>query len=331
MYKKTINKKIINKNKEQLEFVLGTAQLDTSSSKRYGQCNQAKLTDKDVQEILSEADANHIKRLDTASGYGNNYSHLHQFYHDDIRLIQIGTKIHSLDWVTKETSVEAIKDAYKIEHNLAKETHYMEILSFHNFEDYEKKNAYQALLELKKEGYVPKIGVSIYYYWQAVKVIGDPTMDYIQLPFNILTEFDLEEIVKERIKNYPDNPIIIDVRSIFLQGLLLNWEYKFWKRIPNLDIHRFGKLKTIFEKLCLELVGEFNSENLLQLYFGYLKSFKWINGVVMGLDNLEQLKTNLELFNKSQPIKKEKIKLFKKSIQEIIHYAPAILDPTQWR
>lgn len=320
-----------NNKKRQLEFVLGTAQLDTSSSKRYGQCNKTKLTDTDVQEILSYAEAHKIKRLDTAPNYGNNYSHLQKFYQEDIRLIQIGSKIETLDWVNKETTNDAIKDAYKIEHNQAKDTHYMEILSFHNFQDYEKKNARQALMELKSEGYVPKIGVSVYYYWQSVKVIGDPTMDYIQLPFNILTEFDLTEIVEDRKKNYPENPIIIDVRSIFLQGLLLNWDYKFWKRIPNLDIQRFRKLKNIFEKLCLELVGEFNSENLLQLYFGYLKSCSWINGVVMGVDNLEQLKTNLELFEKSQPIKKDKIKLFKKSIQEIIHYAPAILDPTQWK
>ena len=147
-----------------MDFVLGTAQLDTSQIKRYGTCNQSKLSDDDVQEILEEADNQNIKRLDTASGYGNNYQHLYNFYRNDIRIIQIGSKIESQNWITKETSIEAIKDNYKIEHRMVKDTQYLELLSFHNFEDYEKQNAYQALIQLKNENYVSKIGVSIYYY-----------------------------------------------------------------------------------------------------------------------------------------------------------------------
>ena len=313
-----------------IEFVLGTAQLDTSKTQRYGTCNQSKLTDTDVQEILQEADNQGIKRLDTASGYGNNYQHLYKFYRNDIRIIQIGSKIEPQKWITKETSIEAIKDNYKIEHKLAKDTQYLEILSFHNFEDYEKYNAYQALIELKNENYVLKIGVSVYYYWQCVKVIGDPNIDYLQIPFNILTNFDLDELINDRNNKYPNNPITIDVRSIVLQGLLLNLDYKYWSIIPDLDNNTFLKLKKIIEDMCIDIIGDVNSDNLLLLYIGYLKSFNWINGLVIGVDNINQLKNNIEIFNKSNPIDKNKIKIFKESIKDILKIVPNILDPTTW-
>jgi aryl-alcohol dehydrogenase-like predicted oxidoreductase len=313
-----------------MDFVLGTAQLDTSKIKRYGTCNQSKLSDDDVQEILEEADNQNIKRLDTASGYGNNYQHLYNFYRNDIRIIQIGSKIESQNWITKETSIEAIKDNYKIEHRMVKDTQYLELLSFHNFEDYEKQNAYQALIQLKNENYVSKIGVSIYYYWQCVKVIGDPNIDYLQIPFNILTNFDLEELVNDRNNKYPNNSIIIDVRSIVLQGLLLNLDYKYWSVIPDLDYNTFLKLKQIIENMCNDIIGDVNSDNLLLLYIGYLKSFNWINGIVFGIDNIIQLKNNIEIFNKAKPIDKNKINIFRKSILDIVKIIPNILDPTKW-
>lgn len=315
------------KDKLELKLVLGTAQLDTSSKNRYGTCNKSILTDDDTNSLLDRADYLKIDRLDTASAYGNVYTHLSKFYEQDVRLIQISSKISSMDWVTKDTHVDVIKANIMKDHQLVKDTNYLYSLSFHSYDDYLKQNCYQALLELKKEGYVEKIGVSVYYYWQTVKVIYDPDYDYLQVPFNLLSPFDLGDMIKERNQRYPDNPLIVDVRSIFLQGILLNHNYQYWKQIHGLDQNRFENIISLLNKFK----DESNSESLIELIFSYLKSFSWINGVIIGVDNQEQLESNVSVFESAKKIKASILNKYRHEFKNITNYSPRILDPTTWK
>ena len=308
------------------KLVLGTAQFNTASSKRYGACNKTKLTTQQIIKILSKAEDLHIGCIDTGSGYGNVNEHLLEYYQSDIRVTDIGTKIMDMKWVTDKMTVSQIKEKIMIEIEPLDKTHHLDIVSFHSFSDYEKMKCRKALISLKNEGLINNIGVSVYYYWQIVKVIGDPDFDYIQIPFNILTAFNLKDLIIERKEKF-NRPIRIDVRSIFLQGILLNHDYKYWKKIPKMSKESHCE----FIKLLNKIKEEFGYQSMIELTYGYLKSFPWINGVIVGVDNIEQLQENYWIFQQTMPITETDYQRMQPLIRKIVNQTADVLDPTKWK
>ena len=89
------------------------------------------------------------------------------------------------------------------------------------------------------------------------------------------------------VKQINKNKIEVHVRSIFLQGLLLKNE----KTIPK----KFKKWKNIFrkwDKYC-------DKENIskLQACINFIKFFKKISYVVVGFEDISQIKKIIEYFN----------------------------------
>ena len=140
------------------------------------------------------------------------------------------------------------------------------------------------LKKLKKKNLVSKIGISIYdpkeldFIWPFWKP------DIVQCPFNIVDKRIYESGWLNRLKK---NKIEIHVRSIFLQGLLLKNE----KSIPK----KFKKWENIFK----ELNSYCDDENILkiQVCINFIKSFKKISYVVIGFENILQIKKIIKYFN----------------------------------
>ena len=62
-----------------------------------------------------------------------------------------------------------------------------------------------------------------------------------------------------------------------------------WPKIDNINPNEYiNNLNT--------LVDKFNLNNRLELCFSYIKSIR-INGLLIGVDNIEQLKDNIRIFN----------------------------------
>ena len=93
--------------------------------------------------------------------------------------------------------------------------------SFHNPQDLlgtEGEKIYKILLNLKDEGLISNIGISIY----SPKILEDLvpiySLDIVQAPFNIIDKRIINSGWADKLNNMK---IKIHVRSIFLQGLLL--------------------------------------------------------------------------------------------------------------
>jgi aryl-alcohol dehydrogenase-like predicted oxidoreductase len=74
------------------------------------------------------------------------------------------------------------------------------------------------MLELKRQGLVKKVGVSVYTAEQIDRVLDNFTIDLIQLPMNVL---DQRLLVSGHLTQLKAAGVEVHARSAFLQGLLL--------------------------------------------------------------------------------------------------------------
>ncbi len=142
---------------------------------------------------------------------------------------------------------------------------------------------------MREANLIKKIGISIYGNDEFEIAINNKNIDVIQLPFNLLDNWSQrgEIINKAKINNKE-----IQVRSVFLQGL-------FFKSIKNIPI----KLKTLYPYLSKirEISKEYNI-TLEQLALQYCLLQPGIDHIIMGVDNIKQLKNNLNICDASIPL-----------------------------
>jgi len=192
------------------KIILGTVQLGIN----YGiNNNEGKPNSEVAKDILEYAFRNGVKKLDTATAYGDAQKLIGEYQKDSQNVFSINTKLKDTN---KETLYSQIEASLK-ELNTEK----IECLFFHDFQEYEsqKKNANELInkyIEAKEGGLINSIGLSIYTNEELKKAIEDKIIDVIQLPFNLLdnSKEKMELLQKAKNKNKK-----IQVRSVFLQGL----------------------------------------------------------------------------------------------------------------
>lgn len=169
---------------------------------------------------------------------------------------------------------------------------------------------FKIINNLKKKGYINKLGVSVYKRKILNQIIKKFEIDVVQLPFSILnyefTEKDLAALKKRKKK------LEIHVRSIFHQGLLLKKIRIPKKKFKNL-IKEQNKVMTKLEDYCSK-----NKCNLFQLCISYVLKIKFIDKILIGVESAKELKEILS-FNK------KKLILYPK-----IEYNKKILNPISW-
>jgi hypothetical protein len=113
-------------------------------------------------------------------------------------------------------------------------------------------------------------------------VINDSNIDVVQAPFNILDNASKREVTYIKVKK---SGKILHARSVFLQGLI-------FKNSNNLK-GEFSSLKPpleYIEKLCKMYKLSIN-----ELALSYVLSKTYIDGVLIGIDNVNQLINNMEI------------------------------------
>jgi aryl-alcohol dehydrogenase-like predicted oxidoreductase len=174
---------------------LGTAQFGLD----YGITNGVRIDEPEVSRILDAARNAGINLLDTAHCYGTSEKVLAP-YHADFRI------------VTKGASREDFMES------LAKFGRVHGLLAHQGLTD----DLWEAMVELKGEALIEKIGVSVYEGWEIDAVLDRYPIDIIQVPFNPLDQRLIEGGQLERLHKAG---VEIHARSIFLQGLLLSDDY----------------------------------------------------------------------------------------------------------
>jgi len=138
------------------------------------------------------------------------------------------------------------------------------------------KKIYKALLNIKKRGLIKKIGISIYDFKNLNKILKIFKIDIVQVPFNIIDRRLLKSSLLDLQKR---NKIELQVRSIFLQGLLLkNLKYK------NLKFNRFTKIWTALHNWLYS-----NKYNLLDVCINDCLRYNF-DSIIIGFENLNHLK-----------------------------------------
>ena len=257
------------------KIVIGTAQMGFNYSITKNKLFSSK---KKIKEIFTYAKKNKIKFLDTAMNYGDAQKKIGYFdKKKEFKVITKLSKIGNIPLTKLENVVK--KKIFKTLKDLKRNS--IDILLIHNFEDVylNKGKLLSVLHNLKKKGIIKIIGVSVYSPNEASYCIKQKEVNFLQIPFNILDQRWKNKDFLINLKKRKD--VIIQVRSIFLKGLILN-NYKFW---PS----SIKKSKEIVEKIE-KLVIQLKRKNKIDLCLSYINSFRWIDFITVGIDDVNQLK-----------------------------------------
>ena len=295
------------------KIVLGTAQLGSN----YGIANkEGKPTKKDAFRIMKYAIEKGIFYFDTAYCYGNSeiiIGKFLNFYNDCNNKINIITKMASL---SNEIINEKIIRKYFFNslHRLKQESIYCYMV--HNFNDV-KNNCdliNDSFLKLREEGYIKKIGVSVYDKHQIDYLLKNFNFDLIQLPVSVFDQRLLENNVLSELKKRKKD---IYARSIFLQGLIfLNKD--------SLPL-KFKSIRKYLEKINnISLKFDISKEEIALLF---INSISEINKIVIGLGKIEHLKKDIKAVNRLEKL--TKIERFI-NFQDLFIKDIKIIDPRKW-
>ncbi|BCN32513.1 aldo/keto reductase [Anaeromicropila herbilytica] len=236
-------------------------------------------------EMLDYAIENGIDIIDTAAAYGNAEELLGKY----IKLRNLSDKIKVISKLRPNILENSNIDLNTLVHqeillslnklNIKQLDGYL----LHTPSYINNKAIVNALVEIKKEGYVKNIGVSIYDIEDGEKAIETGVVDYIQLPFSILDQRGLSTGFLVKAK---DKGITIFARSAFLQGLFMMNE----ECIPN---HLYEVRPYLKELDALLSRNKIEKTNAL-LHFVLDNQF--VDYLVFGVDTKEQLIQDIEVF-----------------------------------
>ena len=191
------------------KFVLGTANF----SQKYG-VQTTKINLNEIKKILNLAKKNNVIKIDTAESYLKDVS----FFKDLKKRFKLITKINpDNDWASFSFCEQKIKNQIK---NLY--SNKIHTLLFHDTKILHSKigpKIYKNLEVLKKKGYFKKIGISIYDVSCLKYLTSNYNLNVVQCPYNVLDKRIVNSGWLTKLKN---KGIEVHIRSIFLQGLLVN-------------------------------------------------------------------------------------------------------------
>lgn len=289
-----------------MKLILGTVQLGIN----YGITNiSGKPTKEKSINIIQTCLNNNINTFDTARAYGTSEDVLGLF--DDINIItKIELSKNYKEKAEKEIEQE-INNSIELSSQKLKK---IDVMLLHNMDHYYFNNnfVWNKLKEYK--GQINKMGVSVYNVQECIHALKDNDIQHIQIPFNILDtrwfDNELQELRKKR------RDITIHCRSIFLQGLIVS---DITPKIKDIDAQYYIDQLNNFVKNC-------QLKNRTELAIAYVKAMDWIDGIVFGVDNIDQLNKNIELF-KVEPLNNNQINNIKETF---VNVPEKILDPRLW-
>jgi len=298
--------KFIEYNDDTLsKLSLGTVQFGLN----YGIANtQGQPSQEDVNKIIEYVYENDINCFDTAQAYGNSEEVLSKSI-DGKKDIFVISKLKSN--LFKNDLLENINKSLanlKIDFLYGLLLHDSELL-------YDWKEEYTAIIErLIENKKIKYFGVSIYTNEDFELAVENPSITFIQIPFNI---FDQRAISEDWFKKAKENNKLIFIRSVFLQGLLLMDINK----VPeNLKIAK--KYLYIFESYCDKMRISKN-----ELALSFVDTIAKESLILFGCDNIDQAQENITSFNNLKELDKT---IMENIINDFKDMDDKIYNPTKW-
>lgn len=294
------------------ELIIGTAQLGLD----YGKTNTNGRPSTDLaRKMIGYAIDRGVRTFDTARGYGN-AEQLLSYVKECSRDTVVVTKLGKLDY--EGYSGAEIESGVRESVRVSCESlgvPVLQVLLLHSYEEYKNGDVWNALLKLRKEGAISKLGVSVYDVAEGIDVLGDSDVQHVQLPVNIIDrQWDsvkFENLVARR------RDVVIHARSIFLQGILLGG-CEFWPEGCDAGFYS-DRLKRLMVRFAFVSKAE--------LCLSYVKSLSWVNGIVIGVETIEQLRENIDLFESVRLLESDAIMEVEKTFTGV---PKKVTDPRLW-
>ena len=254
-----------------MKLALGTVQFGLS----YGIANQlGQVSRIEAKKMLDFAVSQGVDTIDTAIAYGDSEACLGKI---GVQSLKVITKLPPITDVCDDIDQWVRQNITDSMARLGcKEIYGLMLHRSHDLLGESGQQLYYAMQNLKKNGLVKKVGVSIYSPAELDAISPKFPVDIVQAPFNVVDKRLLTTGWLDRLNN---ESIELHTRSSFLQGLLLMpreaipAKFSRWK--PLWD-HWYGWLREIdisAAKVCLDFV----------------QSFGQIDRIVIGADSLAQL------------------------------------------
>ena len=265
------------------KLILGTVQFGL----KYGINNTiGKLKKDEVLSLLKVAYNSGIRVLDTAEAYGNAHQLIGNYHkkQDNFKFkFKIITKFpHDIKRNLIKSKVLDYLDLMNV--------NTLDVMMFHSFDSFQSNyNSLNTLNELKSDGLINNIGVSVYTNAQLESLLNEDLITVVQLPFNLLDNFSVRGDLINKLK---EKGKIIHTRSAFLQGL-------FFKQANDNNI--------IVRKLNNELILLHNIKSKLncsmeELALSYCINQELVDNVIIGVDSMDQLNSNLKAITYKLPL-----------------------------
>jgi len=286
----------MNKANLKKRIIIGSANF----AQKYGAA-PIKIDKNEIKKILNLSKKNNIFKIDTADSY---FNEINLFKNID-KKFKFTTKMKpDHRWTSLDFCQEKIENHFK-KFNGNK----IQTLLFHDTDILFKKigtKIFQNIETLKKKKFFKKIGLSIYDPECLNYLIPNYSFDVVQCPYNFLDKRIINSGWFNKLK---DKGIETHIRSIFLQGLLVNklvykkkyfkkWRFFFIKWFQNLENSNISPID-----YCLS--------DLLNHDF---------DQIIIGINSYDNLK---EIIN-FKIIKNKQMLNFKKTELKLI-------DPRNWR
>jgi aryl-alcohol dehydrogenase-like predicted oxidoreductase len=252
-----------------VKLALGTVQFGMD----YGINNpRGKIPEKEVFEILSEAERNAINTLDTAHAYGESERLIGEYIKDKGAVFRVVSKLPPCG------PEEAERVFYTSLERLRLDRLYGCLI--HDFASFLKTpEIWEILKRLKAERKTGRVGFSLYYPEELEYLLEEKIeMDLVQVPFSVLDQRFLG-----RFPLLKDRGVEVHVRSVFLQGLLFMNPRGLKGNLSRAKDKLFI-LRTLSEQAGIPL-------SAICINFALLNDF--IDRVIIGVDGIRNLSENL--------------------------------------
>lgn len=269
----------------------------------------------EVRAIVEQALAEGINCFDTAAAYGNSEAVLGQLLDELGVRNQVGvvTKIRPL---TVEERADPVRGAKAVEDSVAtsRQKLRLEQLSLVLLHRPEDAVCRSTLQRLQERGWIGQWGVSCDHQpeW-TLQLLQDPEVSALQIPASLL---DRRHQAAGVLAAAAARGVRLFVRSLYLQGLLT---------MPLEEIP--SHLQEIHPaRQQLEHFAETAGLPLRELALRYFLPFPGITALVVGVETVAQLRSNLEIINRGplpQPIQ-DSLEAFQPSLEE------SLITPSQW-
>jgi len=300
-------------------FVLGTAQLGLS----YGIANKTGQPDKETSvQIIRKAIRQGALAIDSATAYGDSEHRVGEAASNGLHYLStIITKLSPLP--VEDVMVSDSELALEIDRNIKNSLLQLQLprlpaLMLHRANNIWARDGFvlSQLVKAKKQGFIEKLGASIQTPEELKRVLVNPAITVIQMPYNILDE-RWDHLIPELNRR---SDITVHARSSFLQGALLLSNPSEW---PKLD-------QTYSPSVLIEFLkttaNNFADGDLKKLLVRYVRSQNWIHGVVIGVELEDQLTENMKYFFEP-PLKENEIDIINNLRPPV---PPELLNPALW-